>query len=145
MTISAFGSALTFDPARGEFVNESHRRLARIINEYEPTLHLMSVVNENAAEGERYALVHIPLGKKPYIVFTVEAAEMNENLLARIWLNDSRKNDPLAYLEKLEAAQKAIKMRAELDAREESKDRAGFMLRSPLHTINMGNGRKVRT
>lgn len=136
----------TYDPVLGEFVNDIHQRIAKIINDYDPNLHLMAVEGEGGfVNGEKYVLVHAPQNAEPSLVMFLDAAEINEHLLARIWLNDSRKNDPQAYLEKLQAARTAIHLKEEMERRAEFQDKATFMLRSPLHTINMGNGRKVRT
>ncbi len=145
--VSAFFSwDHVWDPERNEFVSSKHQHIAEIIADYDPELRLMYIPPEDRNDSNRsfaFAIGHFPMGRDPYIVRLVRTEEVDERLLAELWLNDTNKNNPMAYLESLEAAQEAIKLRKELDEREEMKDQARSMFKSPFHTYQLGGGRKV--
>ena len=141
------GNALVYDSSRNEFVNAKHQRIAEIIADYDPDLRLLFIPQRDrtAADIYPYAIGHGNDAVGYDIIMYVKEEELDERLLARLWMNDSRKNDPLHYLEKLEEAREAVQLKEELEKREERMDKAKFMIRSPYHTINMGNGKKIRT
>lgn len=136
-----------YDSTQQQFINMKHRRIAEILTDYNPHLSLiyMPHLDTGLEDAQPYAVVHSTPNVEKHIVMFLAADEINETLIARIWAADTSKNDPIAYLEKLEAAQQAVKLREEMDRREEAKDKALFMLKTGLHTINLGNGVKVDT
>lgn len=145
---SLLGSSYVWDAARGEFISAMHKRIAEILTDYDPDLRLVYIppTDRRAADDTMtYVVGYVRLGQAPQIVMYLRDDEINETLLARIWMNDTRRNDPLAYLEKLEAARAAIKFKEDLDKSGDSMDRAKSMIASPMHTISLGGGRKLIT
>ena len=136
-----------YDSARGEFVNSKHQRIAEIISDYDPCLSLMYIPPKDRLSTDEftYVVAYTAPGRQPEAVMWLNEDEIDERLLARLWLNDSRRNDPLEYLARLEDAKEALRLKEELEQREEARNQAAFMIRSPLHVIRMGNGRKVYT
>lgn len=135
-----------YDSSRGRFVNTEHERIASVLHDYNHHLSLSyapSMDNSNPTDTPFF--VGYRDENKAYIVMWLRADEINASLLAKIWSSDASKRDPKAFLKSLEDAELAIRLKQECDAREEVKDKAMYMLRSPLHTINLGNGKKVRT
>lgn len=147
MGLESFSTSVAYDSVRGEFINAAHKRIAEILADYNPDLGIYYIPPKErvATDVYVYLVVHYLPGREPYPIMWLREDELDERVLARIWIGDSSKHDPLVYLEKLEAARQAVKLKEELDLREEMRSQTLFMLRSPLHTINMGNGRKVHT
>lgn len=144
-TVNAFGTDHIYDSAVGHFISQKHRRIAEIINEYEPSLSLAWIPPDDRTEDERFpfAVVQSRPGQEDYIVMLLREDELDERVLARLWTIDASKNDPMARLNALEAARKAIEYKEELERREEMHDRAKSIFHSPLHTYRLGGGRKV--
>ena len=142
-----FGGAVVYDSARNEFVNSKHQRIAEIITDYDPCLSLMYIPPKDRLPTDEftYVVAYTAPGRQPEAVMWLNEDEIDERLLARLWLNDSRRNDPLEYLARLEDAKEALRLKEDIERREEAMDRAAFMIRSPLHVLRMGNGRKVYT
>lgn len=125
------------------FVSDSHRRVAEIINDYDSELFLAFVPPQLRELDEQYpfALIHSPQGKPQYVVWKLKESEINEQLLARIWSSDNLKHDVLGRIEALDAARHAMKLHAEMEAREEANEIGASILKSPLHTYKH-NGKK---
>lgn len=135
-----------YDSRRGRFVNEKHERIARILKDYNPHLSLSYAPDKDEGpESAPFFVGFTDPGKGSHIIMWLRGSEINETLLAKIWSSDTTKNNPLSYLESLEAARQAVSMKEELERREEARERANFMIRTPYHTINLGKGKKVRT
>lgn len=143
----AFGGAQVYSAEYGEFVSENHQHIAQVIKDYNPYLDLCFIPERDRepTDPAPYAVVYSPPGKEPQVVMWAQHADINETLLAKLWQSDTTKNDPMAYLEALEAARQALIMEKQIEESERAQDMAEFMIRSPLHTINLGKGRKVRT
>lgn len=144
---SVFGDGLTWDSERGEFINTAHQRIAELIAEYNPYLRLIYIPQNKRTGTEpfTYAIVYAPPSLEPSVIMRLQEHELNETVLARLYQSDTTRSDPLAYLENLERARQAIEERKREELREAAMDKTKFMIRSPLHTINLGNGKKVHT
>lgn len=126
----------------GRWVSEKHERIARIIQDYDPELHLAYIPPENReANDVPFAVIHTPHGKPSYVVFT--ANECDERILERLWENDSTKGDPLARIDNHNAALKAIEIRKQMDEAEERQDLVSHIVRSPLN-VYKHNGVEYR-
>jgi len=127
----------------GQLVSEKVHRIVQAIKDYEPELDVQWVPPAARREGQAaFAVIHRPVGKADYILFYVQdEAEFDERVLYKIIYNDQRNGKTtITELEAFEEAQKLLKRQAYLDALEEAHDMARFVLKSPLHKINMGNG-----
>lgn len=141
------GGSHIYDPQRGEFVNAKHKRISEILSDYNPYLVLGYIPPADRIEADThpFALFFCPPDREPQLISIFKEEEVDERLLAWVFMNDSSRNDPLAYLEKLEDAQRIMHMKEQMEKEEEKRDRAAFMLKSPLHTIKMGKGKVVHT
>lgn len=139
------GDRLIVDPESGHFISEKHQRIAEIIHDYDPNVHLVWIPPKDRNENEEYpfAIVHTPPGKPEYIVFKFPEEELDERILARLWSNDSSKNDPMGHLEAMEAAKQAVEYKKQMELAEERQDIARSMFNSPLNYYRL-NGKKLR-
>jgi len=132
------------DPETGHFISQEHRRVAEIINEYDSTLNLVWIPpGKRTGESHPFAILHSPDGKAPYIVRKVRESEVNEQLIAWLWSNDTQRNDPVSMLGAYESAQEALRLKRQLEAKEEQQEIAETILRSPLN-VYRHNGKTYR-
>jgi hypothetical protein len=125
------------------FTSELHRRVAEIINDYDPTLFLAWVPPRLREMDEQFpfAIIHQPAGQPQYVVRKLKESEVNEELLAWLWSNDTTKTNVLDRLEALDNARHALKLKEDIERDEELKEFATAVIGSPLHTYRH-NGRK---
>ena len=127
----------------GQLVSEKIHRIIQAIKDYEPELDVAWIPPGARREGQAaFAIIHRPVGKAEYVLFYVQNEdEFDERVLYKIIYCDGRNGQvTLSELEAFEAGQKLLKRQAYLDALEEAHDMARFVLKTPLHRINMGNG-----
>jgi hypothetical protein len=127
------------------FLSEQHRRIAEIIQDYEPTLFLAFVPPKIREANEEYpfALIHSPIGKPQYVVRRLKEDEVNEGLLAWIWASDNERNSPLVMIEKKEAAERVLRLKEEEDRMAAGHEFMQAVIKSPLHTYKH-NGKKYQ-
>jgi hypothetical protein len=124
----------------GQFVSERISRVVEAIKEYDPRIEVRWIPSSTREDWQdAFQLIyHGPKGEeRMFNVHTEE--EFDVRVLHKIMTNDQQKN-PLkkSDLEVFDEAARRIMKQAELDAMEEAADKAAFILRTPLHTINMG-------
>lgn len=140
------GADHIYDPESGRFVNQKHRRVAEIINDYNQDLWLCYLPPESRRpeDVEPFAIVHRPANGNEYIVMTCREDEVDERLLARLWSADQTRpgNDALKYLEAKDRAAEALRLKEMMEKREEMHDQAHTLFKTPLHTYRM-NGKKL--
>lgn len=111
---------------KGKFISQDHSRVAEMIKEYSHDLDLVWIPPEKRDHDEQFpfAILHSPEGKEPYIVRKVQMQDMNENLIAWCWMNDSSKNNRQlnSWLEAQEFAQKTLSQKRIEEAKEEQFD-----------------------
>lgn len=113
----------------GRWVSEAHERIARIIQDYDPELFLAYIPPDRREPGDvPFAILHCPAGRESYIVFTVEHCD--ERILERLWATDNRNGDVLNRLDAHNAALEAVKLKKELDVREERAELVQSIVRS---------------
>lgn len=153
--MSGYGAVLlgnsenyVYDPKSGEFINSKFQRVAEIIHDFDPTLSLVWIPQANRKTEEEkkkpYALTHCPLGGEPYIIFFLDEEDLNEKLIATIFQARNNAENLNDILDAEEAARRAMNLREQMELHEQEMDKARFLARSPLHTINMGKGVIVR-
>ena len=117
----------------GRWVSEKHERIARIIQDYDPELHLAYIPPDKREPGDvPFAVIHTPKDSFPYIVATFQ--DCDERILEHLWTIDNKQGDVLSRLDAHNAAIKAVELRERLDKEEESKELARSIVRSPLNT-----------
>jgi hypothetical protein len=118
----------------GRWVSESHERIARIIKDYDPTLSLAYIPPDKREPGDvPFAVIHEPMGKPAYIVFTAETCD--ERILERLWAADTvKQGDILTNLDAHNAAVEAVKLKKKMDEQENRLDFVESVIKSPLNT-----------
>ena len=111
-------------------VSETHRRVAEIIQDYDPylELHWIPPGSRGPLDSKPWAVVHRPPGKPAYYVLFAEDAD--ERLLARLFSADNRDKNVLAEMDKMNDAVQALKLKKEMEERQDSHDLAASILRS---------------
>lgn len=126
-------AAYILDSEVGHFVSEDHRRVAEIINEWDPTVELLWIPVDQRAHNEEFpfALRHSPPDRPPYIIRKLRESEVNANLIAWLWSNDMGR-DPHAVQQRIDAlynAQEALKLKKQMERREADNDLALSILK----------------
>lgn len=136
-----------FDEASKEFVSQKHVQIAEIINDFDSSLQLMFLPRQaQNAFQKPYALGQIHPGThEPQIIMYLGEEDLNQSLIARLFrMRQMAEGRPGSLADALDDADRLVEMRAELERRDEmaeAHDKARFMIKSPLHTINM-DGRR---
>lgn len=135
------------DPESGQWINASVHRIAELINDFDPTLRVVWIRPEDrdATDTKPYGIAQIREGHEPYVFVTLEEEEMNHTLLAKLMRYQANAHDLNAVIDSEIEASRLAQEREVADKRAEEMDRAYFHLKTPLHTINMGGGRKLHT
>lgn len=126
----------------GRWVSEDHERIARIIQDYDPELHLAYIPPDSREPGDvPFAVIHTPVGKRSYVVFTADVCD--ERILERLWTSDSQRSDVLSSIDAHNAALEAIKMKKQMDYEEERNELIKSIVKSPL-SVYKHNGIEFR-
>lgn len=138
-------SDYTLDPTTGQVISDKHRRVAELIQEFNPSLRLVYIPyrDRTAEDTHPYAVVHAPPGGKEYVVLSCREDEVDARLLAKLWTADQTNVDVEDYLRKVNAAADLLEKKRIIELKEEARDKAATILRSRLHTYRLGGGRKV--
>jgi hypothetical protein len=136
--------------ADGAFVSETQRRVAEIIKDYDPYLELAYIPPESRGlddYGKEFAVIHRPPGREPYYVFFAGKDEIDERLIARLFMNDQTRGNVMNMLEAHENARQVLDMKRKMEEAEERKEFIIDVLKSPKDTymhngVNMKNGRR---
>lgn len=121
----------------GYFVSEKHARIAEIINDYDPTLELAWIPPDKREPGDKpFAVVHRPLGQPDYVV--CYADDCDERLLARVFSMDSDKHNVFDEIQTHNQAVEALRLKKDMEDREEAHELAASILRSPKSVYKHG-------
>lgn len=133
----------TFVPTPdGRWVSEKYERLASVINDYDPNLELRWIPPEHRTREDKkpYCIVHKnPQNGHEYIVFHASEQDSPEQILAKLWTNDTAKNDTMAYLDSLDAARQALEMKERMDIAEARQDFVNWLMDTEKNFINTRN------
>jgi hypothetical protein len=125
----------------GRWVNSDFERLARLVNEYDEHLEFRYIPPDKRTRED----------KKPYIIVdtrteaaVLHAGELDtpEDILTRLYLADDKFGNVLTRMEAHNLAVRIIENQKWLDEREDMKDQAIFLMKSPLNTVRF-NGKKL--
>jgi hypothetical protein len=104
----------------GQALSAEHCRIAEIIQDYDPTLELVWIPpNQRVGETHPFAVQHSPVNAEPYIVFKLRENEVDHRVIARLFAGDNDKNNVVATVEEMEAAQRLVQLKAEEETRAE--------------------------
>lgn len=129
----------------GHWVSEQFAQIAEIIHDYDEHLQLAWIPPEQRTDKTPpYAILETNGEGKISVVFTIEEADLNHTVLARLFRGDTHKNNVLANIEADEVARKALEYKKELERAEERQDFIKSVVGSPLHSFRH-NGRIIPT
>lgn len=123
----------------GSLVTAKTMRLVEIIRDYDPALDVEWIPREHRLPDDDAIRVVDTRAKglaRTVMSFADEGeftAEDGQPVLARLFLADHRRGDPVARMDASNAAAKALELHRELERREEGKDLAVAALRTPLN------------
>lgn len=130
-------------PDANAFISERVRRVSEIVNEYDPGLFIAPIPDQlRGGEPDKdFALIHEHSNGKVYCVKKLKENEIDESLIAWLWSHDNERSSVLARIEAHDAAVRALKLKQQIEEREENKDIGATILGSKLHTFKH-NGKK---
>ena len=111
--------------------------VAQILSDYDPTLSLVRVENPDKEHGQLdCAVLCAPHVGDPYVVFYINQADINYNVIARIYsLDMQRLGRPLEdQLKANEMARELFEAARREEIEAEAAEFAVSVLKSPLHT-----------
>ena len=113
--------------------SDLHRRVAEVINDWDPTVFLAYVPPEERAFNEEFpfALLHQPEGRPSYIIRKLRPEEVNESLITWLWSNDLASTDVFGTLEAQDRAREALRLKEKLERKEELQALGTAILKSP--------------
>lgn len=120
-----FGNAHILEPDGGS-LSIKHQRIAEIINDLDETLRLAWIPPEqrSAFDKHPFAICHFPSdGRPPYVVLTCSEDEVDERLIAKVIMRDTRQG---LSIDKLDAEYRAHLLTVAKDRMEEAEERADF-------------------
>lgn len=132
----------------GRWINANHRRLCELINQYDPTMHLVWVPPEERQPGDThpFGILHQQPGKPDQIIFTLTEVDMEvpHKILARVAENDLRTHDVFKRLDIEAQAERVWKAAKREEEIAERNDLRKHILKSPLHSYKHGGTEWVR-
>lgn len=150
--VTLFGSATVYDSELGEFVSDDHVRLARVINDYKPTLSLVYVPRKDrsASDTKPWAILERDERFGEHIIRYLSDDEMKRpnEILAWVFAGDQDKHGRQEIIQRFDleiTAKQALDMQRDLDEREDLIDKTAFLAsggREKKHTLSY-NGRKI--
>lgn len=140
-------SSHVYDPESGHWINGKVQRIAELISDFNPELHVVWIPPEDraATDVKPYGILHRPFGKPEYLVKVLTEDEFNPSLVADLILMQKNAPKLLEILEAQELAAALVREKEIIEMQEEERDRAMFMFKSPLHWLRMGNGEVIRS
>lgn len=140
--MSDFNLGFGTEVINGQFVNQKVRQVVDAIRDYEPEIEVQYIPQSARTEGQAaYRLIHRPVGRDPYVMFTVRRDEdFDSRVLQKIIANDNRNGvTSISELDAYDAAQKAVAHQAYLDRVEEANDIAFHVLRTNKNTYKVND------
>ena len=133
-----FGSTgvQTYDSGVGEFVNDDHVRLARVIHDYKPTFSLVYIPRQNrdATDTKPWAIVERDERFGEHVIRYLSDDEMKRpnEVLAWVFAGDQDKHGSQEIIRRLnleETAKQALKMQQDEDEKADMRDKVAFLAR----------------
>jgi hypothetical protein len=116
----------------GEWVDENYERLARIIKDYDSCLELRWIPPAARTREDKKPYVIVDTRSNSAVMFASEL-DTPTDILVRLACSDNSKGDVVSRLEAQETAQKLMEHKKWVDELEEAKDKANFLINTPLH------------
>jgi hypothetical protein len=121
----------------GHWVNEKFARISEIINDFDHRLQLVWIPPENrsAFDVKPYGILHTSPEGAQKMVMLIKEEELDERVLAQLFLGDTSKHDVLDRLEAEEHAHTVLRNKEKMEKAEERQDFIATVVKSPLHSF----------
>lgn len=147
--LSAFGAGV-WDAERGEFISDAHRRLAEIVNDYNPALFVAYIPRGETTALPPFAILERKQGREPVVIRYISAEQMQDPKSILTWLFEGDlirhgMKNVLARVEIAEMAERALQLKQWEDEAVQREEQIAFFAsggRNKLHTIRH-NGKKT--
>jgi hypothetical protein len=111
-----------------EWISAEFQNLAEVINDYDPDLYLEMVPKEHWDQlVDKKKVFRVVDGRNKKIVLYAEALSRPDEILAALWSMDQKHGSVVIRMETLNAAQKALDMKKQMDERGELMDFVKFI------------------
>lgn len=110
-----------------------HERIAEIINDLDPELRLAWIPPDkrSAFDKHPFAIIHMPEdGREPYIALTCSEDEVDERLIAKLIMRDTRQGFSIDKLDAEDRARRLIEAKDKLEEFEEAAEFAKSVWKS---------------
>lgn len=120
----------------GHWVNEKFARISEIIHDFDNRLQLVWIPPESrtAFDTKPYGILHTADNGAQKMVMFIKEEDLDQRLLAQLFLNDTERHDVIARLEAEELAATVLKNKEKMEKAEERKDFIKSVVGSPLHS-----------
>lgn len=121
----------------GHWVNEKFARISEIISDFDHRLQLVWIPPENrtAFDTKPYGILHTADNGLQKMVMFIREEDLDERILAHLFLNDTERHDVIARLEAEELAQQVMRNKEKMEEAEARKDFIATVVKSPLHSF----------
>jgi len=121
----------------GHWVNEKFARISEIINDFDHRLQLVWIPPENrtAFDVKPYGILHTADNGAQKMVMLIKEEDLDERILAHLFLNDTERHDVIARLEAEELAQQVMRNKEKMEEAEARRDFIETVVKSPLHSF----------
>jgi hypothetical protein len=121
----------------GHWINEKFARISEIIHDFDHRLQLVWIPPENrtAFDVKPYGILHTSDNGAQKMVMLIKEEDLDERILAHLFLNDTERHDVLARLEAEELAQQVLRNKEKMEAAEARQDFIKSVVKSPLHSF----------
>jgi len=124
----------------GEWVDENFERLARMLQDYSPTLELRWIPPDKRTREDKkpYQVVNRESTGQETVVCYASELDSPVDILTTVFNADNKHGNVLDRIESHNRARELFLLKEKQDRLEEAMDLAEFMFTTPLHYIRMG-------
>ena len=131
---------MVFTPAQdGRWVDDNYARLAEVVHDYDNYLQLRWIPPEHRTRNDKKPYVIVDTRTESPVLYASEL-DTPQEILTSLFMGDNKRGDVLARMEAMEAAQKALQYKEQMEQYEQAADEAKFLLQTPLNSIRF-NGK----
>lgn len=120
----------------GYALSAKHERIAEIIQDYDSDLHLAWIPPDQRGPLDKefpFAVLHFAANGMQYIVHKYKESEVDERILADLFLRDNKNASVLDRLDAEDNARRLVKMKENMEQAELRQDFISTVMSSPLH------------
>ena len=130
-----------YDPDSGEWINQTVKRVAELLAEFQHDLRLAWIPQSERIDGQDkpYGVMHFPEGKEPYMIAVMSEEEVTSgNLIANLWCMREDTKDLANILEARERVAKALKDKENEELRHQKYEEHYWLLRTNKNRVQLG-------